>query len=314
MYSSDLLESVVKMKEFDLHIHTNTDCNLRCRHCYNDSGVGAEAHIAIEDVIHYLRFFNTAYKSDIHLEGGEIFLYPDLLVAMNKVEDEILKRITITTNGTIRNEDPSVIHMLRRIGNFRVSIEGHTQEIHGLVRNSDLRQVLRYALYYQEQKIPVTLRMTLHAGNQDTIFTEGIPYLSKLGFARFQIYEFQPVGRGAFAQMSVTRDFKQILRDFSKMQISGEAKLMLSTKRIQDVRKEQAMLADKGVEVNYLKVENSLSVSAEGDMAVCPWQEQDSIGNIFRLTEKELTELLEEDIYVHECSFCSRVFLRKVNV
>ena len=60
MYSSDLLESVVKMKEFDLHIHTNTDCNLRCRHCYNDSGAGAEAHIAIEDVIHYLRFFNTA--------------------------------------------------------------------------------------------------------------------------------------------------------------------------------------------------------------------------------------------------------------
>lgn len=303
------------MKKFDLHIHTNTDCNLRCRHCYNYSGSGQGIRMPLEKLIRYLKFFNAFYQSEIHLEGGEIFLYQELLSAMDQLGSELLAGITVTSNGTVRSSDPKILNMLRRIGCLRISVEGHKQDIHSAIRDSSLKQIARNALFYQQQGIPIALRITLHACNQDSIFKEGIPYFETLGFSRFQIYEFQSVGRGSSSiGLAVKYHFEKVLKDFADMETGAEVTLMLARRRRENIRKMEQMLAGKGVKVHYLEEANQLSVKANGDMTVCAWDGREVIANIFDLTEIELKELLDRHIYVHQCEFCSQVSLQKVHV
>lgn len=302
------------MKKFDLHIHTNMDCNLKCRHCYNNSGNCQSIRMPWEKLIEYLKFFNAFYKIEIHLEGGEIFLYQELLSAMNQLDNHILANTTITTNGTVCSNNQKVFDMLRRIGCLRISVEGHKQDIHGVIRDSSLKQVIENALFYQQHGIRVALRLTLHAFNQDSIFTEGIPYFEDLGFSRFQVYEFQSVGRGTSSTcLAVKNNFEKVLHDFADMGTVGEVKFMLADRRLYDIRKMGQMLTDKGVEVSNCIEENQLSIKTNGDMTVCPWEDQKVIANIFDLTEIQLKELLDRDIYIHQCEFCSRVSLRKVH-
>lgn len=300
------------MKGFDVHIHTNTDCNLQCRHCYNNSGTGPAILMQKDVMMGLLQLFGR--ESDIHLEGGEIMLHPPLLASLCNLPDDILRIITITTNGTILTEDPSIIQMLRKIGCFRISIEGHTQESHGLIRNSSLQQVLGHAARYQTLGIPVTLRITLHEGNRDTLFCEGIPALIDQGFRRFQIYELQRQGRGITSHMAISDNFNRILEDFSCMDCCADVKLMLSKKRTAEVLNARDMLLRNGAEVTFLEPENSISICANGNITVCPWSDENTLGNVNAMSSMELIRFWEQDIFIHTCDYCSRIRLRKERI
>lgn len=140
--------------KIEVHLHTNDNCNLKCIHCYNKSGEGSAYNIPeIESLLKLIQYFCTAYEAEIHLEGGEIFLRPDLLHRMNSLPQETLQCVTITTNGTIRIDEPEIIDMLRKINALRISVEGHTDGQQRIVRGIDLEKVVEYALFYKEKGI-----------------------------------------------------------------------------------------------------------------------------------------------------------------
>ena len=66
------------MEKLELHIHANTDCNLQCKHCYNNSGNYKNERMERKELYRYLTLFTDNYNCDIHLEGGELCLYPDV--------------------------------------------------------------------------------------------------------------------------------------------------------------------------------------------------------------------------------------------
>ena len=149
------------MKTIDLHIHSNTDCNLSCKHCYNNSGEGIKERIPLLELKRYLQLFSASYDCDIHLEGGEIFLYQELFDMLNTLDDRILKSITITTNGTLKPQNVDTISVLKKINTLRISVEGHTQEFHEKIRNSSLHSVLTNGIELLGMGINVVLRITL---------------------------------------------------------------------------------------------------------------------------------------------------------
>ena len=173
---------MAQKKPIEVHLHTNYSCNLFCRHCYNNSGSCNKSTLSPEFVLDLLEKLCGGYEAEIHLEGGEIFLLPELLAAMNDLPDEVLRCITITTNGTIRLTDPDILKMLSRIQALRVSVEGHTNEQQREIRNIDLTPVLENARFYKENKIPVWLRITLYKNNWEGFVTETLPALNAEGF------------------------------------------------------------------------------------------------------------------------------------
>lgn len=184
------------MNKVELHLHTNNNCNLRCAHCYNNSGEILSKNPDHDNIINTIQDICTNYDAEIHLEGGEIFLIPQLLKKMYCIPEKILKSITITTNGTIFTDDTSIINMLKKIKVLRVSVEGYNSLLHEEIRGGSFNAVIENARRYQELGIPVCIRITLNRMNYDGFVNNTIMGLYNMGFENFQVYEFQSVGRG----------------------------------------------------------------------------------------------------------------------
>lgn len=299
------------MERFDIHIHTNNDCNLACKHCYNNSGARTVVRIDLENLYRYLMLFSRNYICDIHLEGGELFLYPEVFEVLDRLDESVLKNITITTNGTILMKDSTIINVLRKVGVLRISIEGHTQSIHEKVRNSSLEEVLFNARIYQDQGANVVLRVTLNKYNEQTLFKEGIRLFADKGFTKIQVYEFQEVGRGQVHDLKITSSFQEIFNRFVAIKEPVWIQMMLSERWIPEISKFN--WDNRGVTVKYSSERNGLAIKANENVTICSWDEENIIANFSQMTDSDILSFLSDNCFIHNCLFCSKVTLQKVN-
>ena len=114
-------------RSIEVHLHTNNTCNLKCLHCYNNSWRQSTAAVPSVGLLHeiLIKFFQN-YDATFHVEGGESFLREDFLVSLSSLPPELLARIIITTNGTIRVKNPTIIRSLTQLAGLRISVEGYT--------------------------------------------------------------------------------------------------------------------------------------------------------------------------------------------
>ena len=272
-----------------------------------------------ELVLDLLEKLCAGYEAEIHLEGGEIFLLPGLLAAMNDLPDEVLKCITITTNGTIRLTDPDILEMLSRIQALRVSVEGHTNEQQREIRNIDLTPVLENARFYKENKIPVWLRITLHKNNWEAFVKETLLVLNAEGFENIQVYEFQNVGRGNENQVefdlgaSIVRLLKSLEENHSLLK--GRVRMMFPEKRIKEILDEKAALLKRGYTVQILEPEAGISIHADGQVYLCAWEDDPKkcLMNLYTTGIELFLEKIGTMDLTHRCSHCSAVRIAKGN-
>ncbi|MBD5450893.1 MAG: radical SAM protein [Lachnospiraceae bacterium] len=304
--------------KIEVHLHTNDNCNLKCIHCYNKSGENSSYNIPeIGDLLQLIQFFCTEYEAEIHLEGGEIFLRPELLRRMSSLPSETLQCITITTNGTIRIDELEIIDMLCKIHALRISVEGHTDEQQHIVRGIGLDKVVENALFYKEKGIPVWLRLTMTRRNCEHLLDGTLPYYMDKGFRDFQIYEFQAVGRGEMNWSLLTVEDDMFVSFLNRL---AAWKGFLMTEDLHmvfmfsDTRREAVLSHKEQLELNRLKVsnipaENGVSIHADGFVYLCAWdnEESHSILNVYKKGIKYMIAKLEKMDLKHSCSHCSAV-------
>lgn len=304
-------------KKLEVHLHTNTSCNLHCKHCYNNSGESVSAMLSEKTVLHLIQILCEEYDAEFHLEGGEIFLRPDLLAAMDELPVEYLKHITITTNGTILMQEPKIISTLKKISALRVSVEGHTDKHQQTVRGTTLNQVLHIAKQYQALGVPVWLRITLNRLNVEGFVEHTIPALQSQGFGHIQVYEFQQVGRGKqnSDELALNGDFEDFLADLITYsdKLVGTVRLMFPRRRIEEVRKHRKSLEGRGYYVQEIGQECGISIHPNGQVYLCAWENDPSVsfGNILQMQDTQLITLLEQTDLTHTCEFCSAIRILK---
>lgn len=296
-----------------VHLHTNYSCNLHCEHCYNNSGARNREALSQELVMDVIAAFCEAYDAEFHLEGGEIFLRPELLERMDALPDSVLQRITITTNGTIRLENPRVLSMLARIGALRVSVEGHQDRQQRAIRGIGLAAPLDNAAYYRRQGIPVVFRVTLSGVNYSRFVEETIPWLTKQGCEALQVYEFQQVGRGLSSggRLALGESIGELLTALEKHGafLNESVKFMFPAGRVPEICAHQEALSRSGLCVELLEPESGVSVHADGGVYICPW-DNDGSHCLFNMKETALESALkrlgQEDL-THTCGHCSAI-------
>lgn len=299
--------------QIELHLHTNTSCNLYCAHCYNNSGVSEPSVLPSGMILDAITAFCDRYDAEIHLEGGEIFLLAELLSEMDALPDEILRHITITTNGTIRLQEPRVLSMLTRIGALRVSVEGHTDEQQRSVRGIALAPVLDTASFYQSIGAPVWLRVTLNRGNCEAFAAETVPQLICRGFERLQVYEFQKAGRGQYSgkQFALGPSIEGFLASLEAQGSFSPASLrfMFPNGRRQEICAHKEALVQSGFDVQLIGAERGVSIHADGGVYLCPWDndQRHCLANIRSETVEEVLRRLDGQDLIHTCGFCSAV-------
>ncbi len=172
-------------------------CNLRCVHCYNDSGAdkpcrevgGEHARTVLDD----LSAFGVP---SVLFSGGEPLMRPDLFELIEHAVGRGLRAV-ISTNGTLIDEDKA-----RRIKDIGVSYVGISLDGIGPV-NDTFRGVpgafdraVRGIRHCREAGVRVGLRLTLTKRNVQDI--EALfDFFERENIERVCFYHLVPSGRGA---------------------------------------------------------------------------------------------------------------------
>lgn len=244
----------------------------------------------------------------MHLEGGEIFLRPDLLREMDLLPDSILQKITITTNGTIFLNDKSILNMARRLGALRISIESAIPSQHEQIRRFSLTKTLENAAQYQADGIPVWLRVTLNKINYNGFLNQHILKLYERGFRRFQVYEFQSVGRGMDNKnmLSIGHSLDKLIDELCMTSLDNVIlKMMFAKRRNIELLQNKTRLEDNHFHVELIPPEEGISIHANGDVYCCAWEDPKKICNWYR--DENAKQLLSSANLIHTCNYCSAI-------
>ncbi|HCX98812.1 MAG TPA: hypothetical protein DG754_01615 [Bacteroidales bacterium] len=153
-----------------IQFEITSSCNLKCRHCYNDSLPGKG-----NDDLTEAEWLRTAEKVTekgalaITISGGEPLLKASLVRKMLAIfEQNPNMNVGIITNGWLVTED--FVDYFREIKNkkwIQVSIDGAYPKDHDWMRGQkgSWERAVRAALMFTKASIPVRIAHTCHRGN-----------------------------------------------------------------------------------------------------------------------------------------------------
>ncbi len=171
-------------------------CNLRCVHCYNDSGTGKKSDaLSTEKAKEVLDDLASFGAPSVLFSGGEPLTRSDLFELI-EYGGELGMRTVISTNGTLITKD-----VAKRIKNGGVSYVGISLDGMGEI-NDKFRGVsgafedaVRGIRNCRELDVRVGLRLTLTRRNVEDL--DGLfGFVESEGLERVCFYHLVPSGRG----------------------------------------------------------------------------------------------------------------------
>lgn len=151
-----------------IEIHPTRNCNLKCRHCYSESGPDRDRQLPLD---HLKRFIsqakNIGYRY-IGISGGEPLLWDDLHTFLSHAKSLGLST-SLITNGTLLNETTAA-RLKNNVGNISVSVDSPPEEHNKLRCSSTAFSRMEEGLtFLQNAGIPFSLSFTLTRYNADRI-------------------------------------------------------------------------------------------------------------------------------------------------
>ena len=302
-------------KRLNVHLYVTPLCNLKCNHCYYDAWAIKDNFphlLSVDEITHIITSLSDNFSVAFDVEGGEFFIRKDIYNIFKSVDPKYWKNVTITTNGTI----PIIegITCLQNLDEFRVSIEGHKDELQQELRGTNIAPIVRTCLQVQEFGVTPTLRITLTKKNYDQI-NDMLDYFLNLGLRRFSFYEFQPVGRGRqFEQLYAlsAQNVEQILISLPSSPSFSEIdvlKFSFNTKRVSLLDTYKNMLKQKGFEMTDIWDVPSLTIDYDGALGICPWNIRGENLGLYQGVSfvEDVKNLLEKGMLNHTCDYCSAV-------
>ena len=172
-------------------------CNLKCVHCYNDSGAdkaGNELSTeAAKAVLDDLAQFGVP---SVLFSGGEPLIRPDLFELIEYAGQQRLRTV-ISTNGTLITTDVAKKIKQRGVSYVGISLDGIGQ-INDRFRGVDgaFDRAVQGIRNCQDAGIRVGLRLTLTKRNVQDLESL-FDFFEAEGIERACFYHFVPSGRGA---------------------------------------------------------------------------------------------------------------------
>jgi len=172
-------------------------CNLKCLHCYNDSGSGKACDELTTDqaksVLDDLADFGVP---SVLFSGGEPLMRSDLFDLTGYAADKGLRAV-ISTNGTLITAETARLAGKHGVSYIGVSLDGIGQ-INDSFRGSAgaFERAVRGIKNCQDADVRVGLRLTLTQGNAQDIQAL-FDFFEKEGIERVCFYHLVPSGRAA---------------------------------------------------------------------------------------------------------------------
>lgn len=164
-------------REFYFQFHILKNCNLRCKHCYQEEyGKASAADLAsgldciAGHIVSAVRKWHM--KARIALTGGEPLLSPSfwrLLHFFN--ENESVATLTVLSNGTLVSEETaSRLSSYPKLREVQVSLDGGDAATHDSIRgNGAFESALHGIRCLKAANIPVAVMFTMMRQNIDEV-------------------------------------------------------------------------------------------------------------------------------------------------
>ena len=127
-------------KEFSFQWHITDFCNLRCAHCYQDR-FDRERDLSIDDWSRIIHDIISTLESRnyagllINITGGEPFISPLFHPILKILEHyDFVKEVNIITNGLNIADHSKTLKNYKKIGHFKISLEGGNEETNDFIR------------------------------------------------------------------------------------------------------------------------------------------------------------------------------------
>ncbi|HOC03392.1 MAG TPA: radical SAM protein [Candidatus Ratteibacteria bacterium] len=190
-----------KITRFHIQWHIIEACNLRCKHCYQDSFnpenmlEGAQIKKVLANLTQFLK--KTNKHTTIDITGGEPLLHPDFWNICEMLEkNDSIEKFGIITNGTLLERDiVKKISSFSKLKTIKISCEGSEKEFFEYIRKfpyDKFLDILKLVSYFKGEKILMFTMMENNSNQVSGLFE----LVEKYGFDGFILERFFPMGKG----------------------------------------------------------------------------------------------------------------------
>lgn len=178
-----------------LYIELTSQCNLRCIHCYNESGE-SKSELSNKAIRNLINNIPEKKGLEITLSGGEPLLYPKVWDVIELLKAEKFERALMITNATLITAEIASKIETSGVG-VQISLNGSSSESHDkLCGAGSFQRNIKGLSCLLEEKLAnrIVVRCMLSKLNQhDALPT--IRFLIKKGIRQINFAMLIPIGR-----------------------------------------------------------------------------------------------------------------------
>jgi len=250
-------------------IEITDKCNLKCKHCYENSGINAQKEMSVENFLRVISQLKSIGVRKVQIIGGEPFVLKDKLKLMLDAALPIFDQIEVYTNGTLIDKE--------WIDYFK---------------NTNIKIALSVYSYIPEQHDKVTGAIGSHVLTNKTIrmlYENSIPYRVcnvlmdgvNLGEKNTDLYKLDP--NKDIVRLSGRADFKLLNRDLIKQKLIVES----------DFKSKLNVSLVKKLKNGHTCFSNKVYISSDLNVYPCVMERRLCHGNILK---NNLIDILDEKI------------------
>jgi len=182
-----------------LWLELTPKCNLRCVHCYADSGpeMPVTQRMSAGDWINALREASELGCRKVQFIGGEPTVYPQLPVLIAAARQFGYELVEVFTNGTAFSEHVKSVFALNQVS-LAFSVYGATAPIHDSVTMQDgsFDRTVANVKWAVKQKLNIRVEIIEMSQNSSTV-DDTVRFFKSLGVATIGIDRLRAIGRAA---------------------------------------------------------------------------------------------------------------------
>jgi len=171
-------------------------CNLKCKHCYSNSGIDPKMELSTEEAMKIVDQLADFGVTSLAFSGGEPLMRKDFFdVARYAVESGLY--VSLATNGTLLTEENAIKLKETGVHYVEVSVDGANAKTHDFFRgkNGAFEQTLQGLKNCMDKKICTCIAITGTKNNLKEI-PAVLEMAENMGIDRFTLFNFIPTGRG----------------------------------------------------------------------------------------------------------------------
>lgn len=196
-YQKNLIESIVPVSSspIDVEMHFTHNCNLKCKHCFQESDPHSDTkkHLSAKQWIDIFKQFEQLKMHTIIISGGEPLFYSGFEEVMREVVNYRLSFVFLT-NAMLVTPDNIDIFKKKNV-QLTISLDGHNADTHELLRGRNTFEKLDGILdFLLDNEVKINIAHTLHKKNYTHLETF-IDYLINKGIRSLSIGLIKPSGR-----------------------------------------------------------------------------------------------------------------------